>query len=178
MAVILVLGDTHIPRRANRIPDEIEEFVRGKPFDYVICTGDLTAESVLDYLRQLGRKVVAVRGNMDHLPLPEYAEITIGGFRIGVIHGDQVYPRGNREQLEDIAVERGVEVLISGHTHLPDVYKGRVVLLNPGSATGAWGGGGGSMRPSFMVVNVAGSEMVVELYELGKGVLTKRTFRF
>ncbi len=177
MAVILILGDTHIPRRASRIPEQIEEFLAGKKFDFVLCTGDLTDKSVLEYLRKLGKEIVVVRGNMDHLPLPEYGEISVGGIKIGVVHGDQVFPRGNREQLEEIGLEKGVDVFVSGHTHSPDLYKGKVILLNPGSATGAWGGGGGSMKPSFMVAEV-GEELIVELYELEAGRLRKTSATF
>ncbi len=178
MAVILVLGDTHIPRRAKQIPVEFMRIFSRRKHDFVVCTGDLTAESVLNTLKDFGHEIVAVRGNMDYLPLPEYAEITIGSFRIGVIHGDQVYPRGDREQLEEIASEKGVDVLISGHTHAADVYKGDVILLNPGSATGVWGGGGGSMKPSFMIVEIADDEISAELYQLERGEVKRTIFRF
>ncbi len=175
---ILVLGDTHIPRRASRIPQQIEEFVADKEFDFVVCTGDLTTEEVLDIIKEFGKEVVAVRGNIDYLPLPEYAEITVEGLKIGVIHGDEVYPRGDREQLEEIGLRKGVDILISGHTHSPDVYRGKVLLLNPGSATGVWGGGGGSMKPSFMVLEVKGREVKVHLYELEKGRLREKSWTF
>ncbi|MET1124368.1 MAG: YfcE family phosphodiesterase [Archaeoglobaceae archaeon] len=171
MALILILGDSHIPRRASWFPKEFEDLF-AKRFDFVVCTGDLTDKTVLEYLRRLG-KTIAVRGNMDHLPLPEYEELRIGELKLGVIHGDQVYPRGNREQLMEIALEKGVDLLISGHTHSPDFFKRSVVLLNPGSVTGVWGGGGGSLNPSFMLLDT--DKMIVELYELKKG-LHKRVF--
>jgi hypothetical protein len=162
---IVVLGDTHIPRRADWLPREIVSSLEEKDFDLIVFTGDLTDEHVLSYLENLG-KVAAVRGNMDHLRLPEYLEVKIGELRAGVIHGDQVYPRGDRDQLEDIGIERGVDILFNGHTHSPHIFLGRVLLLNPGSATGAWGGGGGSMKPSFMVVQIEGRDVDVKLYEV------------
>ncbi|RLI79638.1 YfcE family phosphodiesterase [Archaeoglobales archaeon] len=177
MASVLIMGDTHIPRRASRIPRKLEEVFIGKKFDYLIFTGDLTGESVLNYIKNLADRVVVVRGNMDHLNLPEYAELKIGDLRIGVIHGDQVYPRGNREQLEEIGIEKGVDVLVSGHTHSPDFFQGKVLLVNPGSATGVWGGGGGSLRPSLMICNIAEGEMNFELFELEKSVIKRRKFR-
>ncbi len=179
MAVkILVLGDTHIPRRASRIPPQIEEFVSEQKFDFVICTGDLTSEEVLEHIKKFGKETIVVRGNIDYLPLPEYAEIAVEGLKIGVTHGDEVYPRGDREQLEEIGLRKGVDVLISGHTHSSDVYYGKVLLLNPGSATGVWGGGGGSMKPSIMVLDISGKNIDVHLYELEKGKLIRKSWSF
>ncbi len=167
---LLVLGDTHIPRRATRIPEEFEELFRELDYHAVVCTGDLTERSVLNYLQKLGR-VYAVRGNMDSLPLPE-TQLIEAEVKIGVVHGDQVYPRGDRQQLQEIAVEMGVKILISGHTHSPDIFKGKVILLNPGSATGVWGGGGGANFPSFMLLNVSSKTVRGKLFKLlGKGVL-------
>ena len=168
---LLVLGDTHIPRRASRIPEEFDRLFKELEYDAVVCTGDLTDKSVLDYLKGLGELHV-VRGNMDHLPLPETAVID-AEVKVGVLHGDQVYPRGDREQLQDLAAEMKVDVLISGHTHSPDVFKGRAVLLNPGSATGVWGGGGGAGIPSFMLVDV-GDKIDVTLFRLRDRVVEER----
>lgn len=174
---VLVIGDTHIPRRASSLPKEISEFIGSKLFDLIICTGDLTDRKVLEYFETLAEKIVVVKGNMDHLNLPEYVELSIGEIKIGIIHGHQVYPRGNRKKLADIGKEKGVDVLISGHTHSPDIYMGDVLLLNPGSATGVWGGGGGSMRPSFMILTVESKRIDVKLYELDK-VLSTRSETF
>lgn len=166
--MILILGDTHIPGRASWIPKKFEELISSKKFYCILCTGDLTDVKVLNFLKNKG-KAFAVRGNMDHLSLPEYIEIKFENLKIGMIHGDQVYPRGNREQLVKIGLEKGVDILISGHTHSPDFYRSEVILLNPGSATGVWGGGGGSLKPSLMVLR----ENSVELYELEKDLKVK-----
>ena len=174
---ILVIGDTHIPRRASWIPEEISNLIENEKFDKVVCTGDLTDRKVLDYLEGLS-EVTVVRGNMDHLPLPEYDVFNAEKIKIGVVHGDQVYPRGNREQLKAIAKRLGVDLLISGHTHSPDIHFDEVLLLNPGSATGVWGGGGGSLKPSFMILEIDGREVVVSFYEPDKELFsTTERFR-
>lgn len=162
---VLILGDTHIPRRAKWLPRRIELFLSKEKFDVVLCTGDLTDERVLEYLEGLG-EVFVVRGNMDHLPFQEVRWLKVEDLKVGLIHGHQVYPRSNREQLKEIAVKMDVDLLVSGHTHSPDIYLDDVLLLNPGSATGAWGGGGGSLKPSFMVLEVSGRNLEVYLYEL------------
>lgn len=172
----LILGDTHIPRRASRIPEEFERLFRSLDYDAIICTGDLTSEAVLTYLKNLSDEVHVVRGNMDTLPLPESDIIEIGKIKVGVIHGYQVYPRGDREQLQDIGEDMGVDILVSGHTHSPDIYRGRIVLLNPGSATGVWGGGAvGEILPAFMHVEVEDSVKGI-LYRLFKGEVLEEQF--
>uniref|UniRef100_A0A7C3VLQ8 Phosphoesterase n=1 Tax=Archaeoglobus fulgidus TaxID=2234 RepID=A0A7C3VLQ8_ARCFL len=169
---ILIFGDTHIPERAKEIPEEFKKYLEGS--DIVVITGDLTSERILRFAERLAEKVIAVRGNMDHLPLPHSAKFRVEGYLIGVVHGHQVYPRGNREQLEDIAVEMDVDVLISGHTHLPDIYFGKKILLNPGSMTGVWGGGAFSTKPSFIILEVEGEKIGGTLYRLDKEVVGEK----
>lgn len=171
---ILIFGDTHIPERAKEIPKEFTEYL--KDFDVVVITGDLTSERVLRFAERIAETVIAVRGNMDRLSLPDSAKFKVEGLSFGVVHGHQVYPRGNREQLEQIAFEMGVDVLISGHTHLPDVYRGEKVLLNPGSMTGVWGGGAFSTVPSFMVLEVKMGDFKGRLYRLLGGEVVVEQF--
>ena len=171
---ILVLSDTHIPERASKIPDEIISFA--KDCDLIVHAGDLTDESVLNQLKSFGDLIV-VRGNMDYLNLPRQKVFEAGGIKFGVYHGHGVYPRGDRRQLTEIALDMGVDVLITGHTHRHDVYRGEVIILNPGSATGAWGGGGGTGVPSFMVLDVEEGVVSVDLYEIGEKPAVRR-FKF
>jgi len=169
---ILIVSDSHVPDRAPDIPREIRSYIRSKgPFDFVIHAGDLTCREVLEFFGVLGKKFIAVAGNMDWLPLDEYGVVDLGYLRLGVVHGDQVYPRGNKVKLAKIARRLGVEVLVYGHTHSAslDVVEG-VVLINPGSVTGAPSGSGITENPSFidMDVNDAGEGIVftVNLYRM------------
>ncbi len=172
--MIVVISDTHIPDRALKIPNEIVPFL--KRAELIIHAGDLTGENVLRKLKSFGETIV-VRGNMDYLPLPREERFEVGDLTFGVYHGHGIYPRGDRKQLSEVALDMGVDVLITGHTHKPDVYRGEVLILNPGSATGAWGGGGGSGVPSFMVLEVERRSVRVDLYELGERTKVRR-FRF
>ncbi|MBO8182298.1 MAG: YfcE family phosphodiesterase [Archaeoglobus sp.] len=169
---ILVIGDTHIPRRASEIPERIRQKIESERFDLILCTGDLTDRKILEYLNTIS-EVRVVRGNMDHLPFPEQEIIEIEGLKIGLIHGDQVYPRGDRRQLKEIGKKLGVDILVSGHTHSPDLHHDEILLLNPGSATGVWGGGGGSMKPSCMFLDIRGREVRATLLELEKELLSQ-----
>ena len=164
---ILVLGDFHIPERAKQIPQIIWDFISKQEFDSILCTGDLTSESVLIQLKHLGSLKV-VRGNMDFLDLPNHQIMTIDDVRIGMSHGQVVYPRGNLKQLFSIARKMKVDILITGHTHSEFCKKIKnIVILNPGSCTGAWGGGNYSGVPSFITLDIMEEKRLrIELYQL------------
>jgi len=167
MTIILVLSDAHIPDRAFELSTAIREFIeQHKPFDIVVYAGDFTGYEFYEYVKSLGKSFYGVAGNMDFLDLPEYVTFRVHGIKFGVIHGDQVYPRGNIAKLTRIAKRLQVQVLVSGHTHSPFiVFEGGVLHLNPGSVTGVPSGGGGSLIPSFMIVKVSGSRLEIELFE-------------
>ncbi len=170
--VILVIGDTHIPDRADTVPDKLREVIEeGKPWSIVVFTGDFTGKTVYDWVYGLGRKVYVVRGNMDYLPLPKTARFSIGDIVFGVHHGDGVYPRGDTRGLTRIASRLNVKVLFNGHTHDPFVktsLDGRILFINPGSLTGVWSGGGGSLKPSMMIVEVLDNNLKTIHYELSR----------
>jgi putative phosphoesterase len=164
---VLILGDSHIHDRADEIPGEFMDIFASGSYEIVIHTGDLVDPDVLSLVKKLGRRQYVVRGNMDYLDLPKQAVFEVGGVKIGVVHGDQVRPRGNIEALTRIAKTINVNVLVSGHTHAPFITEHEgVIHVNPGSVTGMWGGGGGSMRPSFIEMTVMDNKINVELYEL------------
>ncbi len=166
---IVVISDTHIPNRAEWLPKQIDEYITQGNFDMLICLGDLTNEEIFNYLKKIANEAYFVRGNMDYLNLPRQQIIEVEGIRIGAIHGDGIYPRGNRKQLANIARKLDVNVLLSGHTHVPDIHfvkDKNILLANPGSATGAWGGGGGTMKPSFITLDVEAKSINLRLYEL------------
>lgn len=43
--------------------------------------------------------------------------LQIAGFRVGVCHGHQVVPWGDKEALAILQRQLGVDILITGHTH-------------------------------------------------------------
>ncbi len=155
MVRILLTGDSHIPRRASMVPDEIYSEINNQVvnthFDYTLFTGDLiNAPKLLDFLNDITiKEVFKVIGNMDYYGgnknLPQSLNLPISlnnnkKISIGLIHGHQVHPRGDHNQLESIALENGFNILASGHTHKEEIFltKKGILLLNPGSITGAW----------------------------------------
>ncbi|RLE55771.1 MAG: YfcE family phosphodiesterase [Thermoprotei archaeon] len=185
VAKALVIGDFHIPTRAKYIPTPIREVIERNGFDYVLCTGDFVVEETREYVRKAGRNFIAVRGNMDYIEdLPARAVVEIEGFRVGLTHGSEVYPRGDVRKLARIAEEMNVDILIHGHTHVLSIQEvalsnGRKVLLvNPGSATGVYSGGGGSLIPSYVIMEFTQSEVQVHGYELLGDRVTERRYVF
>ncbi len=130
----LIVGDFHIPARAEKISEQIIEI--GKRVNGIICTGDLTSKKVLDELKKANKNLIVVKGNCDFLNLPRYREFEVENRKIGVIHSDQ-FGRGNLEALKEFAKSKNLNVLIFGHTHKSLVKKEEnLLLLNPGTATG------------------------------------------
>ncbi|MGC9010291.1 MAG: YfcE family phosphodiesterase [Sulfolobales archaeon] len=172
---MLVVGDSHIRERADEIPREFYEYFSSNSYDIVIHTGDLVDPDVIDLFKNFGKEFYVVEGNMDYLNLPDHHILGIYGIRIGIVHGHQVRPRGDLNKLTKLGRELGVIILISGHTHSPFIeFSGDILHVNPGSVTGVWGGGGGSMIPSFAELEIfEDSRLIATLYELRRGEVMK-----
>ncbi len=157
---ILIAGDFHIPERAKNIPEKLKELA--KESELILCTGDFTSKETFKELKNLANVFIAVKGNCDFLDLPSYAEFYLSGKRVGLIHGD-IFGRGNKEKMLNFAMERKLDVLISGHTHKPEVWKEKDILfLNPGSATSALSGNLESYGKTAILVRIEGEEWKIE----------------
>ncbi|TXT57258.1 MAG: Phosphoesterase (modular protein) [Promethearchaeota archaeon] len=185
---ILVIGDSHIPRRAKEIPESIIEGLNqltiSDLFDYTFCTGDIVRKTdFLDFLRSKTKnKFHIVMGNMDRYSnqenIPVYESLTLSDsekpnnndLTIGLTHGFQISPRGDHSLLENLAKERHFNILISGHTHKEEVFltKEGILLLNPGSVTGAWSFVASEI-PSFITIKIDPDfSLEVDLYRLDR----------
>lgn len=180
--VMLIMSDTHIPERALEIDSTIINHIKSTEYDIVVHAGDLTEEYVLNQIKSFGKRHYIVQGNMDYLDLPSEEVFNVYSLKFGVIHGDQVRPRGNIENLSIIAKSLDVSILISGHTHIPFIvfHSTGILHINPGSITGAWGGGGGTMIPSFVETEVYRNGLIiVKLYEFsGNKIELKRIEKY
>jgi len=181
LVYVLVIGDTHIPDRAEAIPDRLLSVIEeGAPWDVAVFTGDFTGEEVLSWFKKLGRRAYYVAGNMDYLPLPLKQAFEIEGVRVGVHHGHGVHPRGDPRGLTRIASSMGVNLLFTGHTHVPFIKYGSTpdtLLVNPGSLTGVWVGDGGSMKPSMIIAEFRESgRLFFKLYVLSNDKLAVNTY--
>ncbi|MGF7118495.1 metallophosphoesterase [Methanobacterium oryzae] len=169
--LIGVISDTHIPERASKIPEVV--FNVFSDVDMILHAGDLVSLDVLDELQKIA-PTKCVQGNMDRaygLKLQRNVSLEIEGFKIGLNHGE-VYPRGDTQQLKYIAMEMGVEVLITGHTHwsfIKEVVD--VLLLNPGSPTVPR-----LSDPSVMLLNIENKKIDAEIVKIGDPICKALTF--
>lgn len=170
--MISVIGDFHIPERADGITKEFIPSLKNS--ELILCTGDLIDPAVLEELRSYA-EVKAVRGNMDYVDLPLELTFETGGIKFGLFHGMGIHPRGNREKLALKALELGVQALVSGHTHRLAVEKvGNIILLNPGSATGAESGEGIIPKPSFLTLTIGQKALNITAYTLDTGLVGRK----
>ncbi|MDT5040232.1 MAG: uncharacterized protein QOE51_1217 [Actinoplanes sp.] len=133
---LVLLADTHIPKRARDLPAEVWAAVDGA--DVVMHAGDWVEVSALDTLEARAKRLVACYGNNDgpevRARLPEMGQIRLDGLRIGVVHETGQSP--GREARCAINFP-DFHVLVFGHSHIPwdSVAPGGLRLLNPGSPT-------------------------------------------
>lgn len=191
MIDILVIGDTHIPKRAMGLSplliNELNTLSAKKLFEFVIFTGDVvkSPETIRFFKNLAKKKFLIVQGNMDYYygnieaPLYDSLSITLKNdtyLNIGITHGAEIHPRGDKEELINIAKENNVNLLIFAHTHLAEILLSSdgILLLNPGSFTGAWSFVA-SRTPSFIIikVDIEESEIKVILYELKNDRIVK-----
>jgi uncharacterized protein len=160
--LVAVIADTHLPRGSRALPPECVR--RLAAADLILHAGDHSSVVSLEALRALGPPVEAVFGNADEPPLramlPEKLLVEADGVRIGVVHD-----AGLRVGREERLARRfpGCEVVIYGHTHLPQVERrAGVWILNPGSPTERRRA---PMR-SMLELRIAPGEVVPTLVEL------------
>lgn len=131
-SLAVVLADTHMPRRARVLPDELVSHL--EKADLILHAGDLIEPSLLDVLA-LYAPVLAVEGNLDPpgADLPEALEFDFGDVRIAMIH-DSGRKEGRRRRLKRRFPE--ARVVVFGHSHVPFLEdENDLLLLNPGSPT-------------------------------------------
>jgi hypothetical protein len=132
---VVVLSDTHAPRRWKSCPPAVATRLRGA--DLIVHAGDVCTAAVLDELSEYA-PVRAVLGNNDGPDVadwgaPPVLELDLAGLPVGVIH-DSGARAGRLERL------RGwfpaVRLVVFGHSHIPlDEADGGLRIFNPGSPT-------------------------------------------
>lgn len=181
---IVVWGDSHIPYRANKLPRAFINFLQRNTPQMIICTGDLVVIDVLEKLEEFGSEIIAVRGNMDEgkaARLPLERVLNIENIKFYVFHGHGVYPRGDLQQLYRLAKKKDVDILLTGHTHHPLIRKYKdIIIINPGSVCGVWGGSGGYGFPTWADIDVSPEHIRVKILELESvdiiGVYDEKSF--
>jgi putative phosphoesterase len=134
---LLILADTHVPKRARDLPADVWAAVAAA--DVVLHAGDWVDVALLDELERRSRRLVGVHGNNDgpalRARLPEVAHAELGGVRFAVVH--ETGGAAGRERRCEAAYGEVADVLVFGHSHIPwdTTTPGGLRLLNPGSPT-------------------------------------------
>ncbi|MDQ2908724.1 MAG: metallophosphatase family protein [Candidatus Eremiobacteraeota bacterium] len=161
MCRIAVVSDTHVPRFAHRLPAALARVAAERPTGILHC-GDFTSLDVVGVLETIA-PVDGVAGNNDG---PEVVArfgrrkiVTVGGVRIGLVHGDG--SRGTTAGRARAAfADESVAVILFGHSHIPLCERSEERwLVNPGSSTDKRR----QARFSFAVLDIAGGTVQAQL---------------
>eukprot|EP01011_Urceolus_sp_BLP5_P000350 TRINITY_DN1302_c0_g1_i1.p1 TRINITY_DN1302_c0_g1~~TRINITY_DN1302_c0_g1_i1.p1 ORF type:complete len:195 (+),score=56.80 TRINITY_DN1302_c0_g1_i1:40-624(+) len=169
--LVLVTGDLHIPHRANDLPAKFKKLLTPGKIQHILCTGNLNGKEAENMLKQICSEIVCVKGDFDEPTVckdtPESVVVKLGGFRIGLVHGHQVIPWGDKESLAMWQRKLDVDVLIYGGTHRYTTfeYEGKF-FINPGSITGAFANLDTDVVPSFVLMDITNDKLVNYVYQL------------
>ena len=125
---ILIVSDTH---KKNENYFKVLEMHHP---DMVIHCGDAEGS---EYALSAAAKcpVYIVLGNNDFFSdLPREITLDIGPYKVWVTHGHNYYVSMGNETIKKEAIDRGVDIVLYGHTHRRDLtcYKDSYIV-NPGS---------------------------------------------
>jgi hypothetical protein len=133
---VVVLSDTHGPRRWKSCPPRVAEHLRTT--DLILHAGDVCIAPVLDELAQYA-PVTVVAGNNDGPDVIGWgatptSALTIDGFPVAMIH-DSGASAGRLARLRRLFPHAGLVVF--GHSHIPldEVAGDGFRIFNPGSPT-------------------------------------------
>ncbi|MEC0109108.1 metallophosphoesterase [Paenibacillus taichungensis] len=133
---IIVISDTHLPRRARKLPDPLVEALSDA--DLILHAGDWSDWSVHKLLSAYA-PVEGVAGNTDP---PEIGQklgfsriVEVDGLRLGLVHGHLGSKSTEQNAIHTFAGQQ-VDAVIFGHSHIPVMYTvNDVLIFNPGSPT-------------------------------------------
>jgi len=132
---VIVLADTHAPRRWKSCPASVAAWLRQA--DVILHAGDVCVAAVLDELAGYA-PVHAVVGNNDAADVVAWGaqttlEIELAGLKVAMIH-DAGAADGRLRRMR--ATFPRADVVAYGHSHIPLDVRGRGFrMFNPGSPT-------------------------------------------
>ena len=132
---VVVLADTHAPRRWRSCPPRVAQELRGA--DLILHAGDVCTATVLAELAQYA-PVTAVLGNNDGPDVADWgatpaADLTLDGLRVAMLH-DSGSSSGRLARMR--RAFPGADLVVFGHSHIPfDQFGYGLRIFNPGSPT-------------------------------------------
>ena len=170
----LVVSDMFVPQRCQSIDPQFKTILIPNKIQHVLSLGNIGSQESYDWLKSLSNDFHSVKGDFDEGDMPEQKVVTIGEFKIGMIHGHQVLPWGNVEALSSIQRQLDCDILLSGNTHEVSLnVMDNKLYINPGSISGVFSNCVVDPSPSFVLMVLQGQEAIIYLY-----VLNDRTQKF
>lgn len=133
---IIVLSDTHIPKKAKKLPSRLIEEL--SDVDFIIHAGDWQTLETYEELQSYA-PVEGVSGNVDS---PEVQAkfglqkiLQFGDFKIGLVHGHGTHLTTEKRVIKTFKDDK-LDMIIYGHSHIPILKTvDDMILFNPGSPT-------------------------------------------
>ncbi|WIV66601.1 metallophosphoesterase family protein [Natrialbaceae archaeon AArc-T1-2] len=162
MPRVAILGDTHVPSRADEIPAWVATEIERA--DHAIHTDDFDSPAAYERIDALADgDLTAARGNMDpaSLGLPTATTLEAGDVTFVVTHGTGDPAGWYDRVVATVHEQAGPDAIgVAGHTHeVVDETVDGVRICNPGSATAA----SPADRETIFVADVAGGDVELEL---------------
>jgi uncharacterized protein len=132
---VVVLSDTHAPRRWRVCPPTVAGYLRQA--DLILHAGDVCTAAVLAELAEYA-PVTAVVGNNDEPGVAQWgaagtAELDLDGLRVAMVH-DSGAAAGRMARMRRRFP--GADLVVFGHSHIPlDESAPGLRIFNPGSPT-------------------------------------------
>jgi putative phosphoesterase len=126
---ILVVSDSH-----GRLDYLMEIWEKEKP-DIVLSAGDYSEDvEELSYIYE-NSKYFIVRGNCDYMDhtKEDNLEMKLGEKKIFLTHGHLYGVKNSYDHIRLEAQDRGSNLCIFGHTHIPYLEEEELTLFNPGA---------------------------------------------
>jgi vacuolar protein sorting-associated protein 29 len=172
--LVLVVGDMFVPLRSQDIDPQFKKILIPNKLQHVLSLGNIGSRESYDWLKGLSNDFHSVKGDYDEGDMPEKKVVTIGEFKIGLVHGHQVIPWGNLDALSSVQRELDCDILLSGCTHEVNVKTlDNKLYINPGTISGAFSSCIADPSPSFVLMVLQGQEAIIYIY-----VLNDRTQKF
>ena len=171
---ILVFSDSH------GSPSYIRTALRqhGGQADALLFLGDGVLDAVTVFSEYPDILSYTVRGNCDSplrlaaggIDAPEEEVITLGGLRFLILHGHTAGVKSGYGQMLLLAQKHGVDGILFGHTHVPDLgADGPRLILNPGSLSRPRGGS----AESCALILLAGRDLAVRFVNADNAAISR-----
>ena len=166
--IVLIVGDSFVPQRVYDISEQFKSLLTPNKINHILCLGNMGSKDQYDWLKTLSNNFHCVKGDYDFdESLPEKKCVQIGEFKIGMIHGHQVFPTGDIDSLGSVQRELGCNILVYGYSHeLSIKAKDNALYLNPGSISGAFSPSIRDSTPSFIIIALQGDIAILYVYIL------------